>query len=197
MEDEAGVQAAADVGFPVVPQPDPAPPAEPAPSPEPGADAEGAAAADAEADAVAGADLGPIGRHERRLRQLMGRTSSYPGPIVAVTRCWVSRDGALHVFAARFLDFAVLTPEYLMLCSTGFFTRRPRRRVFREPINRLVVIAKDTEPVRTLRVLGDFSHPLLFQVRNTQSGLEFARELYERTRTDPRRPEKPPEDTAS
>ena len=45
----------------------------------------------------------------------------------------------LHVFAARFLDFAVLTDEHLVFCSTGFFTRRPRRRVFREPLSRLVV----------------------------------------------------------
>ena len=43
-----------------------------------------------------------------------GSHDRLPGRIVAVTRGWVSRDGALHVFAARFLDFAVLTPEHLV-----------------------------------------------------------------------------------
>ena len=73
-----------------------------------------------------------------------------------------------------------------MLCSTGFFTRRPRRRVFREPLNRLVVVARGPEPDRMLRILGDFSHPLLFEMRNNPTGLAFARELRRaRPRPDP------------
>src|SRR5439155_23644898 len=60
---------------------------------------------------------------ERRLRRLSGRKAPYRGPIVATTRGWVSRDSRWHIFASRFLDFAMLTPEHLVLCSTGFFTR--------------------------------------------------------------------------
>lgn len=129
-------------------------------------------------------DFGAHQRHEPRLRRLMGRASAYPGPIVAITRCWVSRDSSLHLFASRFLDFAVLTPEHLVLCSTGFFRRRPRRRVLREPLNRLVIIPRGPEPARTLRVAGDFSHPLLFELRRNANSRVFARELRERTRTD-------------
>jgi hypothetical protein len=151
------------------------------------------------ADATAEPEPGPIepagpgsgNPHEPRLRRLMGRTTAYPGPIVAITRCWVSRDSNLHVFAARFLDFAVLTPDHLMLCSTGFFTRRPRRRVFREPINRLVVIPRGPEPTRTIRIAGDFSHPLLFEIRDTPDGALFAHELVNRTRL----PDPPPPST--
>ena len=76
-----------------------------------------------------------MSRTEARLRQVIGRKTAYDGPIVAIARGWVSRDSRLHLLAARFLDFAVLTPEHLVLCSTGFFTRRPRRRVFRESLN--------------------------------------------------------------
>ena len=124
-------------------------------------------------------------RHVPRLRRLMGRASAYPGPIVAITRCWVSRDSGLHLFASRFLDFAVLTPEHLVLCSTGFFTRRPRRRVLREPLNRLMILPRGPRPARTLRVVGDFTHPLLFELRNNANSRVFARELCERARTEP------------
>jgi len=132
-------------------------------------------------------DFGANQRHVPRLRRLMGRASPYPGPIVAITRCWVSRDSSLHLFASRFLDFAVLTPEHLILCSTGFFTRRPRRRVLREPLNRLVILPRGPEPARTLRIVGDFSHPLLFELRNNVNSRTFARELRERTRSNPER----------
>ncbi len=174
MEDEAGAEPATDPDSETVPAP-----------------------GSIDSTIVEGADLGPENRHLRRLRKLMGRTSAYPGPITAITRCWVSRDSGAHIFAARFLDFAVLTPEHLVLCSTGFFTRRPLRRVFREPLNRLVVVERGPEPIRALRVLGDFSHPLLFEMRNTSDGIDFARELLERTRPDPRRRELPGSEPAS
>jgi hypothetical protein len=130
-------------------------------------------------------DFGANERHVPKLRRLMGRASPYPGPIVAITRCWVSRDSGMHLFASRFLDFAVLTPEHLVLCSTGFFTRRPRRRVLREPLNRLMIVPRGPRSARTLRVVGDFSHPLRFELRNNATGRAFARELCERTRSEP------------
>jgi hypothetical protein len=173
MEDEAGVEQAAAADATTAPTTEPA---KPEPTPR--------------------SDLGAFAQHERRLRRLMGRTTAYPGRIDVVTRCWVSRDGGMHMFAARFLDFAVLTPDHLYLCSTGFFSRHPRRRVFREPISRLVVVPRGPEPQHILRIRGDFENPLLFEMRNTPEGNAFARELIERTRL-PDPPKRPAvEDTA-
>jgi hypothetical protein len=121
-------------------------------------------------------------RTEARLRKLAGRTSPFDGPMVAIARGWVSRDGRMHLFAARFLDFAVLTPEHLVLCSTGFFTRRPRRRVFRQSLGRLEVIPLGTEPIRTVRVSGNFNRPIRIELRPNEAGLTFARELLACTR---------------
>lgn len=121
---------------------------------------------------------------EKRLRRLTGRSAAYRGQIVATTRAWVSRDSKVHVLAARFLDFAVLTPEHLVLCSTGFFTRRPRRRVFREPLSRLVVIPRGPEPFRTLRIVGDFDKPILLELRDKPDSIAFARALLARTKAE-------------
>jgi hypothetical protein len=125
---------------------------------------------------------GPAARHESRLRRLAGGREPYRGPIVAARRAWVSQDTRLRFLAARFLDFAVITDEHLVLCSTGFVTRRPRRRVFKEPLAKLTVIGRGSHPERTLRVLGDLRHPILLELRADPSGLAFARELLARTR---------------
>jgi hypothetical protein len=124
----------------------------------------------------------PMSATERRLRRLTGRSAAYRGQILAISRGWVSRDGKMHILAARFLDFAVLTPEHLVLCSTGFFTRLPRRRVFREPLSRLVVFPRGPEPIRALRIVGDFDRPLLLELRNDALSIVFAQELLARTR---------------
>jgi hypothetical protein len=120
--------------------------------------------------------------HEQRLRALAGRSAPYDGPIIGIAHGWVSRDTKPHVFAARFLDFAVITDEHLMFCSTGFFSRRPRRRVFLEPFKQLGIVAQGTEPYRTLRIVGDFNNPLLFELGSDPNSLAFAHELLERTR---------------
>jgi len=124
----------------------------------------------------------PPSRTEARLRRICGRKESYDGPIVALARGWVSRDGRLHLFAARYLDFAILTPEHLVLCSTGFFTRRPRRRVFREALNRLEVTPLGSAPIRSVRVKGNFSRPIRLELRPNEAGVTFARELLACTR---------------
>ena len=123
---------------------------------------------------------------EWRLRRLAGRKGTYRGPILGWTRGWVSRDTRWHVFAARFLDFAVLTDEHLVLCSTGFFTRRPRRQVLREPLTRLFVAPIGPEPARTLRVVGDFSRPIRIELRDTPDASAFIRELIACTPSHPR-----------
>ena len=131
---------------------------------------------------------GSITRTETRLRRLAGRKGPYSGPLVSVGRGWVSRDTRLHAFAARFLDFAVLTPEHLVLCSTGFFTRRPRRRVFREPLAKLEVTPLGSEPIRTVRVAGGFSRPIRLEMRPNEAGLTFVRELLACTKPPAARP---------
>jgi hypothetical protein len=128
------------------------------------------------------AGSGAMTHTETRLRRIAGRKAPYDGPIVAIGRAWVSRDGRLHAFAARFLDYAVLTPDHLVLCSTGFFSRRPRRRVFREPLGRLDVVALGGEPVHTVRVDGNFSHAIRLELRPNEAGITFARELLAATR---------------
>jgi hypothetical protein len=124
----------------------------------------------------------PLTRTEARLRKLTGRKGPYDGPIVGIARGWVSRDGRMPLFAARFLDFAVLTPDHLVLCSTGFFTRRPRRRVFKQALGRLEVVPLGSEPYRTVRVSGHFNRPIRVELRPNEAGLTFARELLACTR---------------
>jgi hypothetical protein len=110
-------------------------------------------------------------RTETRLRKLAGRKAPFEGPMVAIARGWVSRDGRMHLFAARFLDFAVLTPEH-----------RPRRRVFRQSLGRLEVTPLGKEPIRTVRVSGNFNRPIRLELRPNEAGLTFARELLACTR---------------
>jgi hypothetical protein len=128
------------------------------------------------------------GATEVRLRRIAKRKGDYGGEIVAISRAWVSRDSKLHAFAARFLDFAMLTPEHLLLCSTGFFTRRPRHQVLLEPLNRIVVVPVGPDPVHTVRIHGDFNRALLLQLRTEPDALAFVRELLARTRRDPNAP---------
>jgi len=123
---------------------------------------------------------------ERRLRKLSGQNAPHRGPILATTRGWVSRDSRWPKLAARFLDFAVLTDEHLVLCSTGFFTRRPRRQVLREPLRRLVVTPIGSAPIRTLRVAGDFKSKIRMELRPDEQTAAFVKELLERTPANPR-----------
>lgn len=79
----------------------------------------------------------------------------------AWTRGWVSRERRLHRFlASRNRDFAVLTDRRLLLCSSGFFTGRPRRRVVAD---RLAEVTTEPDPRRPGRVVRWRSpgHPAL------------------------------------
>jgi hypothetical protein len=118
---------------------------------------------------------------ERRLRRLAGRKGAYRGPIVATTRGWVSRDTRWHIFASRFLDFALLTDEHLVFCSTGFFTRRPRRQVLREPLARLSVTRIGPGTAHAVRIVGDFSRPIRLELRDVPASATFIEELIART----------------
>jgi hypothetical protein len=139
------------------------------------------------ADSAAGEGAALPADLERRLRKLAGKNAPLRGPIFATTRGWVSRDSRWPIFAARFLDFAVITDEHLVLCSTGFFTRKPRRQVLREPLRRLVVTPIGSKPVRTLRIAGDFSRRIRMDLRDDEATTMFVKELLERTPANPRR----------
>ena len=77
----------------------------------------------------------PFGRNGtgRRLAELVRQRPDEHS--IAWTRAWMSRDGRWNwLLAARHRDFVVLTDRRLLLCSCGFFTRRPRRCVFDETL---------------------------------------------------------------
>lgn len=118
-------------------------------------------------------------RVEIRLQALVGTND----PIVAWTRGWVSREVRLHrLFAARTPDFAVLTNIELFLFSTGFFTRRPRRRVYTSPLSRVHVTNHDAPRGRRLRVSSRKAHPLWIELRTGDRASTFADELVARAR---------------
>jgi hypothetical protein len=86
-------------------------------------------------------------RSGRRLRVLATSGLSDGEDLVNWTRAWTSRDGRYNVvLAARHRDFVVLTTQRLVLWSCGFFSRRPRRKVFDEPLGRLAVEPIDAGP---------------------------------------------------
>ena len=102
-------------------------------------------------------------------------------PIVAWGRAWVSHDGRFAtIFAARTLDFAVLTEDHLCLVSTGFFTRRPRRRVYSLALDRLHVEECEAKRGRRLRLSAEEHRPLLLDMRRTPRNEGFADQLLAR-----------------
>jgi hypothetical protein len=117
---------------------------------------------------------------ERRLQELL-----QPERIVAWGRAWVWRDGRFAgVFAARTLDFTVLTETSLFLVSMGFFTRRPRRRVYAITHDRLSVEEYLGKRRRRLRLRSDEHRPLMLEMRATAGNRTFADELFARTGPD-------------
>jgi len=117
---------------------------------------------------------------ERRLQALLPSER-----IVAWGRAWVWRDGRLAgVFASRTLDFTVLTETSLFLVSMGFFSRRPRRRVYAITHDRLSVEEYLGKRRRRLRLRSDEHRPLMLEMRATDRNLAFADELFARTGPD-------------
>jgi hypothetical protein len=119
-------------------------------------------------------------RAERRLRARLD-----PGEgLITWTRGWVSRDGHLHMlFAARTRDFAVISDRRLYLYSTGFFTRRPRRRVYASDFDKLQVSSTTTHRGHRLRIVSRMHRPLLLENHKTEHNVAFALELVTRTQS--------------
>src|SRR4051812_3397084 len=114
-------------------------------------------------------------RHRRVARRLEAQTDEH---IVAWTHGWILRDMRLHgVLAARTFDFVVLTENSLLLITTGFFTRRPRRRVFDAPLDDLTVSDEPVRRGRRLRFSTPSTRPLLLEVHDDERTAAFVAAL--------------------
>jgi hypothetical protein len=92
----------------------------------------------------------------------------------------------LHrLIAARTLDFGVLTPETLTLVSTGFFTRRPRRRVYVSDLQDLTVVDDAVPKGRRLRLHSGAAPALWMELGDDARSTTFADALVARTRRSP------------
>jgi hypothetical protein len=143
--------------------------------------------ADRDTPAAPAADPSPTARDEQRDARIESRLQRLVGAdeaLVAWTQGWVSREVRLHrLLAARTLDFAVVTDRSLILFSTGFFTRRPRRRVYDSRFERIFVV-DDTvaRGRRRLRVTSRDAKPLWFELDASDRAATFADELTARSK---------------
>lgn len=127
----------------------------------------------------------PRTREERRttrLQTLVGADEN----VIAWTRGWVSRERRLHrLLAARTFDFAVLTDRSLFLFSTGFFTRRARRRVYSSRLDRLNVSNHVVRRGRRLRITSRDAQPLWLELQGKRDRTtNFADALVARARAE-------------
>jgi hypothetical protein len=115
-----------------------------------------------------------------RLQRLVGDEER----VLAWTQGWVSREVRLHrLLAARTLDFAVVTERSLVLFSTGFFTRRARRRVYASRFERIFVVDDVVaRGRRRLRITSRDAKPLWFELDASDRSANFATELTARAK---------------
>jgi hypothetical protein len=104
-------------------------------------------------------------KREMLLRKRVAKFAEPGDAIVAWTQAWVSREGRLHALAARTYDFVVVTERELLLISTGFFSRRPRRLVYAAPLAVLDVVDSGGTPGHRLRVDRPRQKPLRIELR--------------------------------
>ena len=114
---------------------------------------------------IARAPTSSVRAHERWLRRRMRSHDRVPGPIIGITQGWVSRDAGMHVFAARYLDFAVLTDEHLDLLLDRLLHPPPAPPCVPRAAQRARRGPAGARARRILRIVGDFSTPLLFELR--------------------------------
>src|SRR5262249_11391623 len=121
----------------------------------------------------------PAPNVERRLRRKLLATEH----LVAWGRAWLSREGHLHtLLAARTLDFVVLTDDHLLVFSTGFFSRRPRRRVHQIPLDRLFAAERNATRGRRLAVWTRGRRPMLIEMRRAPGNDRIADAILARVR---------------
>jgi hypothetical protein len=119
---------------------------------------------DGPADEISAAPA-PVSRPPRPER-LLRRKLAADEELLGWGRAWLSRDGKLHgLLAARTLDFVVVTEDDLLVFSTGFFSRRPRRRVYELPLDRLDGKERTASRRRRLAVWTKGRRGLLIEMR--------------------------------
>ena len=118
----------------------------------------------------------PTPAREQRIAQRL--QTFVDEPVLAWAQGWVSHDVRLHgLLAARTLDFAVLTERSLCLVSTGFFSRRPHRRVFWTRLTDVAVTHETVGRGHRMRLSTSTSRPLLIELRDNQRTAAFATAL--------------------
>jgi len=151
------------------------PPDDPEPSPEP--------VSEASPDAARLPASMPT-RAERiasRLQRLIGEDET----LLVWAQGWVWRESKLpRLLAARTLDFAALTDRSLVMYSTGFFTRRPRRRVYNTRLDQIFVIDAHAARGRRLRVTSRNGSPVWLELRSTERATTFADALIANARPE-------------
>jgi hypothetical protein len=123
----------------------------------------------------------PASARTRRVEAAL-RAKAGTDHIVEWARAWVSRGTPMHrLLAARTLDFAVLTDDTMTLVSTGFFTRRPRRRVYCTELRGLSVAEDPVRRGRRLRLCSDTGPELWLELGADVRGKALADALMART----------------
>ncbi|MCZ7536453.1 MAG: hypothetical protein M5T61_11440 [Acidimicrobiia bacterium] len=114
-------------------------------------------------------------RIERRLRNDSRCRLEQGEEISAWSRAWVSRDRPMRLLlAARHRDFAVVTDRRLLLVSTGFFSRLPRRRVLADRLDEITVAQQGRRPGRCLRVESPAHASVLIELDRSDRSVAFA-----------------------
>ena len=129
--------------------------------------------------------LNPSATRSERIAALLQRLIGDDETLVRWAHGWVSRETRLpRLLAARTLDFAALTDQSLVMFSTGFFSRRPRRRVYNTRLDQIFVVDVDVARGRRLRVTSRNGNPLWLELRSTEQALAFADDLVASARPD-------------
>lgn len=99
---------------------------------------------------------------ERRIRQLVAPRLSPDERFAGCCRAWVSKATRLRSVTELRRRFVVVTTnQRLMLFSTSFWSRRPRRRVFTRRLDELAVIDIGSTPLRRLELPRENEPPLV------------------------------------
>jgi hypothetical protein len=114
-----------------------------------------------------------VAADERRIRKLAASRLEPDEQIVALARAWVSRRVRAQPFALRARHVVVVTSARLMLFSVGYWSRRPRRRVFAEPLASLTVGERDRRrPALVVHVPG--GRALLVELGSSETARRVA-----------------------
>jgi hypothetical protein len=123
-----------------------------------------------------------MNRTEQRLQRAVEARLEPDEHLVAWTPAWVSRYQRFHfLLALRNRDFAVVTNRRLMLWSTGFFTRRPKRRVLSDRLDELTIESTSRDPGRVMACARPGRPALLLELGKDARSDRFSIELRDRS----------------